>query len=92
MEKRTVVVSNSTGVHMRPSGLIARTAGRFESRITLRKQGDAADAKSMMEVLALQMMPNDFIDIEVDGADEKHAAEEIEKLFKDKFGEWSLYD
>lgn len=92
MEKRTVVVLNATGVHMRPSGLIAKTAQMFESRITLRKQGDAADAKSIMEVMALGMMTNDFIDVEVDGPDETLAAEEIVRIFKDKFGEWSLYD
>jgi len=92
MEKRTVVVSNATGVHLRPSGLIAKTAETFEARITLRKQGDAADAKSIMEVMTLGMMPDDFIDIEAEGPDEESAAEAIAKLFKDKFGEWSLYD
>lgn len=92
MEKRTVVVCNATGVHMRPSGLIAKTAGRFESQITLRKLDESADAKSMMDVLALAMTVNEFIDIETDGPDEQLAADTIAQLFEDRFGEWSLYD
>ena len=92
MEKRSVVVSNATGVHMRPSGLIARTAAGFESQITLRKRDESADATSIMDVLALAMSVNDFIDIEASGADEILAADAIEQLFVDRFGEWSLYD
>lgn len=92
MEKRTVVVSNSTGVHMRPSGLIAKTAGRYESQIKLWKNGNSVNAKSIMGVLMLAAAPNEFIDIEAEGPDEKEAVAAIEKLFIDKFGEWSLYE
>lgn len=92
MKKRTVVVSNRTGVHARPSAAIVKLAARFEARITIRNKEQAADASSTMSVMMLAMAVGEFVEIEAEGPDEELAAEAIARLFVDEFGEWNLYD
>ena len=83
----TLEVSNKMGIHARPAAMIVRIASRFEGDIWVEKEGERVNAKSIMEVLMLAANKNTNVLLEADGADEKKAVLEIEKLFNNYFGE-----
>jgi len=87
MIQRELKVENSQGVHARPSCLIVKTAMKYKSKITLEKDSNVVDAKSMMSILTLFAVYESKIKLTVEGEDEQEAADAIEKLFKDKFSE-----
>ena len=51
MVSRKVVISNPTGLHLRPAGLLCKEAMKFKSLITFRFRGNTANAKSVLSVL-----------------------------------------
>lgn len=87
MVSRTVQVANKTGLHARPAALFVQEANKFKSTIRVNKDGMAADAKSIISVLALGVEQGTGITIEADGEDEKEALESLIKLVEGKFGE-----
>lgn len=82
-------VVNPLGLHARAAAQLVRVAGKFRSRITLRREDSAAfaNAKSILSVLALAAPVGTMLHIEADGTDEDEAFETIMSLFSDGFGE-----
>jgi phosphocarrier protein len=87
MVERSIIVSNTLGIHARPASLIVKTATKFKSEIILVKDGASADAKSIMNVMILAATYNSEVVIKASGEDEKEAADEIAALFEHKFYE-----
>ncbi len=89
MLETTLVVSNRLGLHARAAAQLVRLAGRFESRIKLRRTDNlnVADAKSILSVLTLAASKGVEIKIEVEGADEAEARRAVVELFANNFGE-----
>ena len=46
--RTTVVIRNPQGLHMRPAMAFARIANRFRSAVTIRRQDQAANGRSMV--------------------------------------------
>ena len=53
MIEREVRVTNRAGIHARPAALIVQTASRFASKITLGKDSEEINAKSIMGIITL---------------------------------------
>ncbi len=89
MLEGTVKVINPLGLHARAAAQLVRLAGRFKSRITIKRLDNSAfaNAKSMLSVLTLAASMNTVLEIEVSGADENAAFEAIAGLFGNGFGE-----
>ena len=87
MVEREIKVINTLGVHARPSSKIVQTANRYKSKITLCKDGIAADAKSILHVMMLGANYDTLVTIRASGEDEKEAADAITALFEQKFNE-----
>ena len=89
MVERIVTVRNRAGIHARPAALIAQTANRFKSEISLDKDSATVNAKSIMGVITLAAAYNTTLTLRVEGTDESEAeaAAAIEKLFESKFEE-----
>lgn len=85
MISKKVTVTNPLGVHARPSSLIVRTAMKFNSTITLARDGNKADAKSIMSIMTLAAEYGCVLDLTVSGSDENEACKAIETLFYDNF-------
>jgi phosphocarrier protein FPr len=56
-----IVLPNPAGMHARPAAVLASLAKRFRSRVCLRKGGAEANARSLVDVLALQIGCGDAI-------------------------------
>ena len=89
MREGSVKVVNPLGLHARAAAQLVRVAGKYRSRITLRREDSAsfANAKSILSVLALAAPIGTVLLIEADGADENEAFETVMSLFADGFGE-----
>lgn len=87
MIKKILTVRNRAGIHARPAAIIAQTANKFESEISLAKDDTTVNAKSIMGVITMAAGYNTTLDLIVEGSDESEAASAIETLFESKFEE-----
>lgn len=87
MVEKILTVKNRAGIHARPASLIAQTANKFSSEITLEKDSIEVNAKSIMGVITMAAGYNTTIVLKVDGEDEQEALAAIERLFETKFEE-----
>lgn len=87
MIEKILTVKNRAGIHARPAALIAQTANKFSCEITLEKDSNIVNAKSIMGVITMAAGYNTVLTLKADGADEKEAVEAINQLFESKFEE-----
>ena len=90
LEARIKVV-NRLGLHARAAAQLVRLAGRFQSRIMIRRldRDLTVNAKSILSVLTLAAAIGTELLVTADGTDESEALEEIGALFANKFNETS---
>ncbi len=70
--KRRFVIVNRSGLHARPAAQFVRTASSFRGttvKVTVLSRGLSADARSIVQVLALGVAMGEEIEIEADGPD-----------------------
>ncbi len=82
-----IEIVNQLGLHARAAAKFVATATRFESKISLSKEGKEVDGKSIMSVMMLPASIGTVLDIKTDGPDEEEAMSAIKELIADKFGE-----
>lgn len=82
MLKQKVTVKNQTGLHLRPAGILCRTAMLYKSQIHLTHENNTANAKSVLSVLGAGIKTEDELEITCEGVDEQEAMEAMVKLFE----------
>lgn len=87
MVEKILTVRNRAGIHARPAAIIAQTANKFESEISLTRDDATVNAKSIMGVITMAAGYNTNLTLTVEGSDESEAASAIEALFESKFEE-----
>ena len=85
--EKTCTVRNKMGLHARPAALIVQTANKFPCEVSLVKDGQSVNGKSIMGVLMLVAAKGSWISVRCTGADAKEAMDALSILVKDKFGE-----
>ncbi len=81
MTKQKVEVKNQTGLHLRPAGILCKTAMLYKSHITLIHGDITANAKSVLSVLGSGVKAGDEIEVVCEGEDEQEALKAIVDLF-----------
>ena len=86
---RTAVakIVNKKGLHARASAKIVEAAARFQSQITVSKDGQTVDARSIMGLMMLAASLGSEISIAATGPDADAALTAILALVEAKFGE-----
>ena len=79
---RTVRLPDGVDLHARPAGLLIRAAAKFESSVTLAAAGRSADAKSILQVLALGATGGSELTVSTSGCDGSDALEAIVQLLE----------
>ncbi len=87
MEQRPVTIVNKLGLHARAAAKLVTTASSFTSEIDLEKDGQRVNGKSIMGVMMLAASRGTELIIFASGADEVAAANSLEQLIADRFGE-----
>lgn len=78
--KKELVVKNKQGLHARPAAIFVQVANKFDARITVRRDAEEVNGKSIMGILMLGAEKGSLIIIEADGYDAEKALEELEKI------------
>ena len=63
------------------------TVKKFESKITLTRDGDSINAKSMVKLLTLGVCQGQSVTLSAEGSDEQAAVEALSALIESGFGE-----
>jgi phosphocarrier protein HPr len=87
MVSKAVTVINKLGVHARPAALFVKTANKFESNITVERDGEQVNGKSIMGIMMLAAGQGAKLIITAEGPDAEAAVRELESLFHRKFDE-----
>lgn len=80
-----VTVMDDFGLHARPAANLARLAQNFEAEISIRAGAQTADAKSILDILALAAARDTELSIICRGKDAKGAGEALVRLFESRF-------
>ena len=87
MISQTFTITNSQGFHMRPAGTFTTAMGKHQSSVTVMRDGNRIDGKSIMNLIAACIKCGTEITLEIDGADEEAAMKEASSLIESGFGE-----
>ncbi len=80
-------VINKLGLHARAATKLVQVACRYGCEITVGRDGQRANAKSVMGVLLLCGSQGTRLDVEAAGEGAADAVREIGQLIADRFGE-----
>jgi phosphocarrier protein len=87
MVERIVQIVNKQGLHARPAAEIVKVSAKFQSEITLVKDGMEVNAKSIMGVMMLAAECGSSLTLRAVGIDADGAVEALAMLIANKFGE-----
>lgn len=85
--EKEITIVNKLGLHARAAAKLVTVASGFESDIQLIRDSRRANAKSIMGVMMLAAGKGTSLTLIANGRDAESAANAIEKLVGDKFGE-----
>ena len=87
MVSQKVVISNPTGLHLRPAGTLCKVAMNFKSHITFSYGENTANAKSVLSVLGACIKCGDELEFKCEGPDEEEAMEALVSAIENGLGE-----
>ncbi|MGB2601705.1 MAG: HPr family phosphocarrier protein [Candidatus Omnitrophota bacterium] len=76
--RKDIVVKNKTGLHARPAALFVQIANKYESDITIIKDDQEVNGKSIMGILMLAAEKGSRVTIVAEGDDAESAVAELE--------------
>ena len=86
-QTRELIIDNRLGLHARAAARLVEVAQQFQSEVTMEKNGRAADAKSVVCLLALECPLGTKVTVRARGEDARPAVSAVAELIEAKFGE-----
>lgn len=87
MKTATVNIINKLGMHARASAKFVTLASQFRSDVTLGRNGQQANGKSIMGIMMLAAGKGSQVSLTVEGEDEDAALGALTELIANRFGE-----
>ncbi|MBM4089905.1 MAG: HPr family phosphocarrier protein [Planctomycetes bacterium] len=87
---RLVTVCNAQGIHARPADMFVRLANRFDATITVIKDGERFDGKSILSLMTLGAGRGTQLVLQADGTDADAALDALAELFGRGFDEMGV--
>ena len=84
---RQLVVLNKAGMHARPAAAFVKLAGQYSSDISVTKDGDTVNGKSIIGLLSLAAGKGQNILVEASGRDALAALDALQELVDARFEE-----
>lgn len=82
---RAVAVTNRHGLHVRPCLAIVNTVRRHNAEVTIHKNGQAANASSILELMSLAATQGTELVLSAKGANAQEALDALARLFANEF-------
>ncbi len=70
MKSTKVVIIDPVGIHARPASVISGEASKYQSKVEFKLDSKTANAKSIINLMALGVKKGNEVEIEVDGPDQ----------------------
>jgi phosphocarrier protein HPr len=83
----TFVIRNRLGLHARAAALFVQTVAPLEADVSVTKDGETVNGKSIMGLMMLAAGKGSSIEVEASGPAAEEALRAIETLITDKFRE-----
>ena len=80
-------IKNKLGLHARPASLFVQTAAKFDCDITVQKEEETANGKSLMSLLVLSAPFGSKLRISASGPDAEEAVKALHELINRRFDE-----
>jgi phosphocarrier protein HPr len=87
MKTSVATIVNKLGLHARASAKFVTLASQFKSDVTLGRNGQHANGKSIMGIMMLAAGKGTQVELMVDGDDEDQALAALIELIASRFGE-----
>jgi phosphocarrier protein HPr len=88
--EKEIVIKNKQGLHARPAAVFVQVANKYESEITVRKDDESANGKSIMGILMLAAEEGSTVYIKAQGPDAKEAVERLEQILVNEIEDISV--
>jgi phosphocarrier protein len=82
MIKENITILNENGLHALPASRFVKRAEKFESKVTITKNGVEVSGKSIMGILTLACEKGSKVILMTDGKDEKEAIGALRKILE----------
>ncbi len=82
MKNFEYTIKDELGIHARPAGMLVKEAKKYQSKITITKEGKNVDASKLMAVMSLGVKCGQTVQVAVEGTDEEEAAAGIQAFFE----------
>lgn len=86
-ESRVVEIVNERGLHARASAKFVKLAAGFDAEVTVSRDGQTVDARSIMGLMMLAAGPGSTIEIAAEGAEAAAALDALCALVSNRFDE-----
>jgi len=85
--RATLEIVNRLGLHARAAVLFVQAAAKFDAQVTVTKDGQSVDGRSIMGVMMLAAEQGSHIDVETSGPQARESLEALEALVAGRFNE-----
>jgi phosphocarrier protein HPr len=82
-----LTLRNQKGLHARAAALFVQTASRFKAKITVHHRSEAANGKSIMNLMILAAPCGSALKVQAEGEDAVEALAALKELIHGRFGE-----
>lgn len=84
-ETREFTLINKYGLHVRPAGLFAKIASRYDADVQVEKDGNVVSGRSIMALMTLEAVHGTVLTVTAEGPQAKEVLDELEGLINRKF-------
>ncbi len=85
--RRTVEIINKRGLHARASAKFVKLAADFDAEVTVTRDGQSVDARSIMGLMMLGAGPGSVLELAAEGAQADEALDALSELVANRFEE-----
>ncbi len=82
---KELTLQNKYGMHVRPAGLFAKIASRFNADVEVEKDGNVVSGKSIMALMTLEAVCGTVLRVTASGPQAREVLDELEALVSRKF-------
>ncbi len=85
--RETLTIVNKLGMHARAAAQLVQTAGLFDAEITVSRDGESVNGRSIMGLMMLAAEQGSTIDVVISGPQAAEALKAIRELIANRFNE-----
>ena len=85
--RRTVEIINKRGLHARASAKFVKMAADYDAEVTVTRDGQSVDARSIMGLMMLGAGPGSVLELSAEGREAEEALDALGELIAARFEE-----